>query len=143
MTDETTQVAVVEVDLSAPENQNPKQRLEDTEKIKVTRVKLSKFMERLLEFPDDMLAKGLYFMALGIQLATGQFIGPDPAALKRKAEQDKSVANKIAKKQKRKARQAENRQKGKNEDVPESISRIFHKASEADWIANDFNFCLG
>ena len=75
MTDETTQVAVVEVDLSLPENQKPEQRLEDTEKIKVTRVKLTNFMDRLASHPDDMVAKGLYFMALGIQLATQRDVG--------------------------------------------------------------------
>uniref|UniRef100_A0A7S0IYY5 Nudix hydrolase domain-containing protein n=1 Tax=Calcidiscus leptoporus TaxID=127549 RepID=A0A7S0IYY5_9EUKA len=70
LTNESVQIVVVDVDLDAPENQQPEQRLEETESIQVQLVSLSKLHETLqaAEAEGLMVFMALYALADGIKM---------------------------------------------------------------------------
>lgn len=72
ISDETVKLVVLEVDLDRPENQTPRQDLDEGEFIQVRRIPLAKLPTELrkLEAQGVMPITGLYTFALGIELAT-------------------------------------------------------------------------
>ncbi|CAK0893629.1 unnamed protein product [Prorocentrum cordatum] len=69
---------VVDIDLDAPENRTPTQKLEDSEFIEVRRVRLLDLLDVVtdLEARGVVVAEGLYLLAIGLSLR-GQ-LGPSP-----------------------------------------------------------------
>ena len=85
--DECVQLCVVEVDLDAPENQTPKQALEDDEFIKVTRVPVRELLPTIERMERDgcVAFTGLFMLAAGLnlqhgvmRLGSGMATGPAP-----------------------------------------------------------------
>merc|ERR1719291_1459446 len=67
--DETVKVVVVEVDLDAPENRQPKQQLDEGEFCSVRRVPLAALREALdVAGTTKMPIEGLYLLALGLEI---------------------------------------------------------------------------
>lgn len=68
--DETVKIVVVDVDLSLPENQNPKQELDEGEFCVVRRVPLAS-LRQLLSSSSHMSIEGILLFAFGVELGMG------------------------------------------------------------------------
>uniref|UniRef100_A0A7S4CWT8 Nudix hydrolase domain-containing protein n=1 Tax=Eutreptiella gymnastica TaxID=73025 RepID=A0A7S4CWT8_9EUGL len=70
LTNESTRLVVVDVDLDDPGNQDPQQKLDDEEDIEVEIVPLSGLLTRLREYQSDgyVVYDGLWCLAMGMTL---------------------------------------------------------------------------